>query len=54
RQAEADAAADAAEDARDAAEDAREAAAARTADSETGPVPAVEVVRPINDGPGRP
>ncbi|WP_206480908.1 phosphotransferase [Micrococcus sp. KRD128] len=61
RQSEADAAADAAEDARDAAEDARdaaedarEAAAARTADPETGPVPAVEVVRPINDGPGRP
>ena len=54
RQAEADAAADAAEDARDAAEDAREAAAARTADPETGPLPAVEVVRPINGGPGRP
>ncbi|MBN6865674.1 hypothetical protein JRG61_11975, partial [Micrococcus luteus] len=44
----------AAEDARDAAEDAREAAAARTADPETGPLPAAEVVRPINGGPGRP
>ena len=41
-------------DARDAAEGAREAAAARTADPETGPLPAVEVVRPINGGPGRP
>ena len=54
RQAEADAAADAAEDARDAAEDAREAAAVRSADPETGSLPAVEVVRPINGGPGRP
>ena len=54
RLAEADAAADAAEDARDAAEDAREAAAERNADPETGPLPAVEVVRPINGGPGRP
>ena len=54
RQAEADAAADAAEDARDAAEDAREAAAVRSADPETGSLPAVEVVRSINGGPGRP
>ena len=30
------------------------AAAVRTADPETGPLPAVEAVRPINGGPGRP